>query len=303
MPKPVVFVGAATYDAIAMVEHHPGADERIIADAIVYAGGGPAATAAVAAHRLGIDVELVAGVGSDAIGSSVAADLTAEGISPAHLQVEDQRETQASVIMCSRDTAARSIATRGISPLHLTPANAELVRNADWVHVDHLGWPAVAEVLRDVPAEKRPKLLVDAGNALVGDDALCDLAEVHVYAPPREKLAERFGDRSDEDLLRVVPSHSVVATMGSDGSIARDADGNMFAAAGYTVEDFGSTLGAGDVFHGALTAAIVRHQPLLDALRYANAVAALACRGIDGRSTIPDHAEVTAFLERHANTL
>lgn len=44
----VVCVGTATLDTIALVGRMPGADERIVAEEIRTAGGGPAATAAVA---------------------------------------------------------------------------------------------------------------------------------------------------------------------------------------------------------------------------------------------------------------
>jgi sugar/nucleoside kinase (ribokinase family) len=48
-----------------------------------------------------------------------------------------------------------------------------------------------------------------------------------------------------------------------------------------------STLGAGDVFHGALLAWLVRGEPLAEALRAANTAASLSCRALDGRSAIP----------------
>jgi len=48
-----------------------------------------------------------------------------------------------------------------------------------------------------------------------------------------------------------------------------------------------STLGAGDVFHGALLAGLVRELPLEEALADANAVAAASCAALDGRSAIP----------------
>ena len=55
-----------------------------------------------------------------------------------------------------------------------------------------------------------------------------------------------------------------------------------------------STLGAGDVFHGALLAALLRDRPLRDALDFANRVAALSTRALDARSAIPTSEEVTA---------
>ncbi|WP_309127094.1 PfkB family carbohydrate kinase [Microbacterium sp.] len=299
MPRSVLFVGAATYDAIAVVDHMPAADERLIASEIRYAGGGPAATAAVAAKRLGLEVELIAAIGNDDVGPHIQAGLAAEGISPALLQVEADRSSQASVILCSQVDATRGIATRGASPLRLTGPNRERVLAADWIHVDHLGWPAVAEVLADIPLDQRPRISVDAGHPLVGDAAsACHIAEVNIYAPPMEKLVERYGDRPHDEILRSVPSHSVVATLGSGGSVGRDSDGGIHTSPGFVVPDLGSTLGAGDVFHGALTAAIVQGQPMPDAITYANAVAALSCRGVDGRSAIPDHDETIAFIRK-----
>jgi sulfofructose kinase len=57
-----------------------------------------------------------------------------------------------------------------------------------------------------------------------------------------------------------------------------------------------STLGAGDVFHGALLAQLVNETPLADALAAANACAALSCRALDGRSAIPTADELESAL-------
>lgn len=299
MPLPVLFVGAATYDAIAVVDRTPASDERVIASTIRYGGGGPAATAAVAAKRLGLDVELIAAIGLDQVGDYIRSGLEEEGISAELLQVEADRASQASVIICSDADATRSIATREVAPLHLSAENRERLLAAEWVHVDHLGWPAVAEALANVPREQHPRISVDAGNPLVGPAArLCKVEDVDLYVPPLEKLIELYGNGTHEEILRGTPSLSVVATLGSEGCIGRDSADNFYSAPGFAVDDFGSTLGAGDVFHGALTAAITQGTPMADALIYANAVAALSCRGVDGRSAIPNHNETIAFLRK-----
>ena len=58
------------------------------------------------------------------------------------------------------------------------------------------------------------------------------------------------------------------------------------------MDGFVSTLGAGDVFHGALLAAFAHGLELRDALTVANRTAALSCRALDGRSAIPAWDEV-----------
>ena len=59
----LTFIGAATLDALALVEQYPGPDERVVASDLRFAGGGPAATAAVAAARLGHEVAFIGAVG------------------------------------------------------------------------------------------------------------------------------------------------------------------------------------------------------------------------------------------------
>jgi sugar/nucleoside kinase (ribokinase family) len=77
------------------------------------------------------------------------------------------------------------------------------------------------------------------------------------------------------------------------GSAAYARNGRIVEAPAHPVEPV-STLGAGDVFHGALLAALLREEPLAEALAFANACAALSCRALDGRSAIPTLEEVSA---------
>jgi sugar/nucleoside kinase (ribokinase family) len=82
-----------------------------------------------------------------------------------------------------------------------------------------------------------------------------------------------------------VDSGNPVVTRGAPGCTAF-ADGEAVEVRAHPV-DVVSTLGAGDVFHGALLACLVRGLELRDALVRANACAALSCRALDGRSAIP----------------
>jgi sulfofructose kinase len=51
----VVCIGLATLDIISAVPRHPEAEDRVVATDHAAAGGGPAATAAVALARLGVE--------------------------------------------------------------------------------------------------------------------------------------------------------------------------------------------------------------------------------------------------------
>ena len=75
-------------------------------------------------------------------------------------------------------------------------------------------------------------------------------------------------------------------TRGAGGSSAVTRDSRIEVARRAPCDPV-STLGAGDVFHGALLAFLVRGASLEEALRGANTAASLSCRALDGRSAIP----------------
>jgi sulfofructose kinase len=87
-----------------------------------------------------------------------------------------------------------------------------------------------------------------------------------------------------------------VATQGSSGSTGYSSESGLVHADGFSVEVV-STLGAGDVFHGALLAQFIQGHNLADSLKRANAVAALSCRGLDGQSMVPNTSELNSFLK------
>ncbi|MEQ1728625.1 MAG: carbohydrate kinase family protein, partial [Vicinamibacterales bacterium] len=88
----------------------------------------------------------------------------------------------------------------------------------------------------------------------------------------------------------------VAVTLGDEGSLAL-CGGREIRTPSFPVTCVDST-GAGDAFHGGFVAACLRKPDgeLEDVLAYANAVAALNCRGLGARGGLPTPAEVNAML-------
>ena len=271
----VVCVGLATRDTILAVPRHPDADELVLATDVAVAGGGPAATAAVALARRGVAVAFVGSVGDDETGAFVRDGLESEGVDVSELAVVPGRRSPESAIYVGRGTRAIAAFRGDMGPLRLSERAERLCRDAAWVHVDQTGFGSVP---RDV------RLSIDAGNAIDG----LDVAGVALYGPTAAGLERDFGSA---DAALAAGAELVVVTRGAQGCTAYTADGSVEAAA-TPIEDPVSTLGAGDVFHGALLAGFVRELPLADALGFANCAAALSCRALDGRSGIPTLEEV-----------
>jgi len=274
----VVCVGLATRDTIVAVPHHPDADELVFATDAGVAGGGPAATAAVALARLGVPVHFVGAVGGDEAGAFIRAGLASEGVDVSELAVVTGRRSPQSAIYVGRGTRAIAAFRGDTGPPQLSARAEELCRGAAWVHVDQTGYGSVP---RDV------RLSIDAGIPIDG----LDLAGVALYAPTEARLERDFGSAQ---AALAAGAWLVVVTRGERGCTAWTSSGEVVDAPATPLADPVSTLGAGDVFHGALLAALVREQPLADALAFANRAAALSCRALDGRSAIPTLRECSA---------
>lgn len=295
MPAPdptALFVGVATWDVVADLPRLPVADGRVVADDLVTAGGGPAATAAVTFARLGLPARLAAAVGTDREGAMILDALAAAGVDTSVTRAVPGAASGGCVVLVDRSQDARAICVRPGPPPVIEAAD---VLAASLVHVDQAGLPAVEPHLSGRPAERRPVVSYDAGNL---DPRRCP-AWVDVYVPTLTTLAQVYGNGHVDALLDTALAGGatwVVATDGPDGAVAADATGHYRVPA-HDV-DVRSTLGAGDVFHGALLAAYTRGLSLPDALAYANAAAALSCRGLDGRSAVAGHDETLALARR-----
>jgi sulfofructose kinase len=293
----VLCVGHVSLDAISLIDRPLAEDERLVARAGVIASGGPAATAAVALARLGVDVGFIGTVGDDWAGAFARGELEREGVDVAGVRTRPG-PTAVSTIWVDATSGQRSIAAfNGVSLTpELTTPDIAAARAASWIHVDHIGAGAIP-VLRG--AGVTTPLSVDEGNPIPG----LDLRVIDLYAPTEQRLLERYPRRTVEDAALPAVGDldgrgMVAVTRGSAGSLAaeRAEDGRIevLEESGFEVPVV-SALGAGDVFHGALLAGLIRGLEVGSALCLANACAALSCRALDGRSAIPSWDEALRF--------
>ncbi|GAA1224706.1 carbohydrate kinase family protein [Pseudonocardia alaniniphila] len=210
--------------------------------------------------------------------------LEAEGVGVRHVERRRGETTAQSVVLVSRDTASRALLTRP------GPTLRELPAGYDWVHCDQAGYPAA-----QAGRARAGRLSLDDGNAVAGFVP----AGVDLYVPTAEVLLRRFGAAGDGGVLALLDAAraatvegvgAVVVTRGGEGAVALDPAGDelVVPAVDVPVE---STLGAGDVFHGAMLAALALGHGFAGSVRLAVVCAGLSCRGLDGRSAIPGLAE------------
>ena len=98
--------------------------------------------------------------------------------------------------------------------------------------------------------------------------------------------------------VRALGCRVAAVTLGAQGTLWLDQTG-IHKQAAFTVKVVDTT-GAGDVYHGAYTLAIGEGQTVIEAMRFASAVAALKCTRRGGRAGIPSRDEVNVFLAGQA---
>ena len=280
-------------DTIALVDVYPDEDERVVAKEITRAGGGPAAVAAVALSRLGIRSAIVGTIGDDSDGKEVLRIFEKEKVDTSGISIGNTA-TAGSIIVASKKNNARAISTR--QPVTQSPLNEsakKIISASEWLHVDHVGVTRLNEA--GITRGKGPQISFDAGY----DVEKFDPSLVDLFVPTDRQMALRYPGVALSVALEndsTKAGNTVVATQGSAGSSGYSPETGLVSASGFKVEVI-STLGAGDVFHGALVAQLVQGHSLQLALQRANAAAALSCRGLDGQSKIPTTAELNSFLE------
>jgi sulfofructose kinase len=273
----VLAVGVATLDRIVLVEKYPGADERVIAKKTIQGFGGPATTAAVTMARLGIDVSLACVIGDDEAGRRIFDNLKREGVDTSNVVIDSKISTAIGTIVVSESTQSRAIMAQPHSEI---PRKPDVIEGYSWIHVDHLGMSALKSW--GVSRGGASKLSIDIGYKYPG----LKPSDYDLYAPSENITTDTSSAKVDKNL--------VVISRGGAGSVYSDGieSGEVPAVKGEIL----STLGAGDVFHGALVAAQVWGKSARESVEIANVVAGLSCRALDGQSGIPSKAELDAYL-------
>ncbi len=273
----VLCVGIATVDTIVLVDKYPSSNERVVALDSIRAVGGPATTAAVTLARLGIETALSCVIGDDDAGRFVFETLKREGIDTQHVVVDKSVRTATGTIVVSRSEQTRAIMVQPHSQRPAKPANID---DYQWIHVDQFGMQTIKDW--GVKRGGTAKLSIDIGYDTPGLNA----ADYDLYAPSENITTDVSTAARDKNI--------VVVSKGGEGSVYSDGIESGIVPA--ISAEIVSTLGAGDVFHGALVAAQVWSKPIAEAVAIANTVAGLSCRALDGQSGIPTKAELDAFL-------
>jgi len=295
-----VGVGLCMLDELLLLPRYPDADRESAIHATGYClqGGGPAATAMVAAARLGARAGLLAKVGEDDRGRRIVGGLRDAGVDTSRLVTVAGGRSALSIVCVHAPTGRRSFLIDADPAMRLQPGDLDrdYVASAAVVLIDSFtpAGLAAAACARDAGRTVVFDAAgVPADRALLGEAlALTDV--MIVSAEFARKFHPAGGPADAAEAIRRAGPPVAVVTGGPEGAWLAAA-GESFHQGAFEV-DVVDTTGAGDVFHGAFLIGLLESWPLRRTCAFAAASAALACRALGGRTAIPDRAEVEALL-------
>jgi len=281
----VLCVGQASYDLIFSVSHHPGADEKIVADSLLSCGGGPAANAAVCVSKLGLTSAFAGYLEHDIYGIKHFQELNDSGVNT-QLIIRGTYPTPLSAILVSPDGKRCLINYRGdtqalaADALDFTDVRAKVI-----LFDGHE--PFISLPLAEKARQANIPTVLDAGSVHDGTLALMDKVD---YLVCSEKFANQYAGDEHKAISRLAElAPVVVITLGDRGLIWQRGH-EQGSVPAYPVTPIDTT-GAGDAFHGAFAAGLALGLDWQTLLRYASAAGALCSMKMGARLGLPSREE------------
>jgi ribokinase len=302
MPPALTVVGSLNLDLVVGVDRLPARGETVIGTSTRSGPGGKGANQAAAAVALCTDrgdVAMVGRVGDDGTGLRLIADLADRGVLTFAVLTTAGTPTGTATVAVENGTGENLIVVAPGANAALTPADVQIraVHDAEVVLVQletpietvhaALQHASGVTVLNPAPPRILPRSLLELVDVLVPNEwELARITGAEPIQQPPDELAALARQATDRD---------VVVTLGARGALVVPASGEHSVVGPPRVDPVDTT-GAGDCFCGALSVALARGEPLLQAARYAVTAAALSTTAEGARGLLPDHATVRAAM-------
>jgi ribokinase len=292
-------IGNAAIDTILHVDRFPRAGETIVARGFAEDLGGKGANQAIAIARCGVPVQLAAALGEDAAGARIRQSLEAESVAT-HSLALFAGTTDRCVIMV--DGAGENMIVSLIDAARVFDPAADVrladsIAPGDWVLMQGNLGPAVTHACLALARRRGAATALNPSPtypAAEYDWSLVDLVVVN-----RGEAVE-LGGRKDPlaaaRALRELGAGGVAVTLGGQGVSFVTAGGEIRSDAPQvaTVD----TVGAGDVFCGALIASRASGRAWSCSLRIAVEAAAIAVTRRGVLASFPTRAEMAGLFSR-----
>lgn len=300
----IIVAGSSNIDMTAYVKTLPRPGETIGDGRFLQANGGKGANQAVAAARLGGDVTFLTCVGDDMQGRMLREVFAADGIHTEYMKFSTSSPTGTALIFVADDgencIAVAPGANGELLPEDIDAADSAFA-GASWLLMQlEIPLETVYHAV-DVAFEKGIKVILNP--APCSDTIPVEVLRKLWLITPNETEAEKLTGikiSSVDDAYRAADFllsqgvQNVIVTLGSSGSVICNAASREFVPA-RKVEAV-DTVGAGDVYSGALVTALSEGKSLPEAARFATLASSIAVTRPGAQTGVPRRPEVDALM-------
>ena len=252
----VLVVGSLHLDVVLSAPHLPELDETVAGNSVDYVFGGKGGNQAISAARMGAKVHFAGRAGSDLFGDMIRETLTASNVGLSQLQRDvGPSGMSAAIVDANGEYGAVIVSAANLN----TVANEIIIPQGT----------SLVILQNEIPQEVNIEVALKAKEVD---------AEVWLNAAPARELPNRLVEVVDllimnqgeaEFYSSLNHSVKVLKTLGAKGVYYDDVQHSGFSV------DVVSTHGAGDMFVGALAAQVMCGTPMVEAINFAQAAAAL----------------------------
>jgi sulfofructose kinase len=293
----VLVAGVAVIDFVFLVDAMPRHAEKFRARDAAISGGGCAANAAAAVARLGGHARLAARIGADQIGDMIVSGLEADGVDCSLVKrFEGRRSSFSSVLIDGQ--GERQIVNFRDETMSFDARWLEEAMPASFdAALADTRWPEGAAAAMKAARERSVPGVLDAEMPVrEAQEAIAIASHIAFSVQGLRDFAGRTGIEAGLCSAQKEIAAWLCCTDGENG-VFYLADGVLRRIPAFAVEAV-DTLAAGDVWHGAFALALGEGRGEADAIRFANAAAAIKCTRFGGRAGIPDRPETDAFMRQ-----
>lgn len=300
----ITVVGSYVVDLMSRTPHMPKPGETVLGGPFRMGPGGKGANQAVAAARQGAQVTMVTKVGQDDFGDKALANFKKENINTDFIQVDPTEATGVALIAVddhSENMIIVALGACGKLSREDVLAAEDQIQQAEMILLQlETSMEAVEATIELAVKHGKPIILNPAPYQPITDELLKKIT----YITPNETEASLLSGvevRDQETALQaaeVIYSlgvSTVIITLGKTGCFLYQGRGKGQHIPAFQVEALDTT-GAGDAFNGGFAYALSTGLSVEEAVRYANAVAALSVTKIGTSPAMPTKEEVENFL-------
>lgn len=304
--KKIVVIGSSNTDLIAKVKNFPEPGETIIGLDYMEAMGGKGANQAMAAHKLGGNVQFITSLGNDNNGMSALAYYKEQGLNVSSSLIVEGVASGTAIILVNEDGENCIVITAGannkLSSSYISGIK-NIIEEADILVLQmEIPYKTVKEacalakmyqkqvILNVAPAMKLDTEILSNVNVLVVNEIEAETISLAKF--------EDVGKEGIVDLLLEKGVETVVLTLGKNGCFFKNKEESLSLSA-FDVETIDTT-GAGDTFCGALAAELGRGYSWERSLKFATAASAICVTRMGAQPSIPSEKEVREYLKKNA---